>query len=57
MASKLLTRFLEGNAKFASTYSAPPPLMKMRDNWIKNGAKGAVICRHNLGLGDDFTLD
>ena len=47
MASKLLTRFVEGNAKFAATYTAPPPLMKMRDMWLKNGNKGAVIRMRN----------
>jgi hypothetical protein len=50
MANKLLTRFIEGNAKFAQSYTAPPPLMKMRDMWLKNGNKGAVICTHTFGI-------
>ena len=51
MATKLLTKFLDSNAKFAQNYAAPPPLMKMRENWAKTGGKGTVICMENSSCG------
>jgi hypothetical protein len=46
MASKLLATLIQGNAKFAQTYTSPPPLMKMREMWKKEGIKGATIHTH-----------
>ena len=43
MASKMVTNILQGNAKFAASYTTPAPLMKMREIWQKSGSKGTVI--------------
>jgi len=47
MANKLVGNLLQGNAKFAANYTAPAPLMKMREMWKKgDGVKGTVIRKY-----------
>ena len=44
MASKMINKLLEGNAKFAAGYTPPPPLMKLREMWrSQGGAQGVVV--------------
>lgn len=43
MASNMISKILQSNAKFAASYDAPKPLMKMREMWRANDAKGTVV--------------
>lgn len=43
MTTKLLKTLIQGNAKFAKIYTAPPAQMKIRGMWEKGAIKGVTV--------------